>query len=195
MSKIDFITKPVLEGEKVLLRPFQNEDGPVMLEFMNDSEVRHFTGSDSCDEDANTPISEEESEQILEWYRTRNEKADRLDLAIVDKASQCVVGEVVFNEYDEDIQAVNFRILIGEGGRGKGLGTEATELFIQYGFEKLGLLRIELDVYSFNPRAEAVYQKVGFVLEGIKRKNFIYNGELFDTKLYAMLQSDYQNRK
>jgi RimJ/RimL family protein N-acetyltransferase len=56
-------------------------------------------------------------------------------------------------------------------------------------------LRIELDVYSFNPRAEAVYQKVGFVLEGIKRKNFIYNGELFDTKLYAMLQSDYQNRK
>ena len=113
----------------------------------------------------------------------------------MDKASQCVVGEVVFNEYDEDIQAVNFRILIGEGGRGKGLGTEATELFIQYGFEKLGLLRIELDVYSFNPRAEAVYQKVGFVLEGIKRKNFIYNGELFDTKLYAMLQSDYQNRK
>ena len=103
-----------------------------------------------------------------------------------------MVGEVVFNEYDEDTQSVNFRILIGEKGRGKGLGTEATALFIQYGFETLALQRIELEVYSFNPRAEMVYKKVGFILEGVKRKNFIYNEELFDTRFYAMLNSDYQ---
>lgn len=192
-KKIDFKTKPVLEGKKVILRPFQMEDGQVMLEFMNDSEIRHFTGSDASDEEANTPISEEESEQILEWYKTRNEKDDRLDLAIIDQTNLCVVGEVVFNEYDEDTQSVNFRILIGEKGRGKGLGTEATELFIQYGFERMGLRRIELDVYSFNPRAEKVYQKVGFVLEGVKRENYIYNGEYFDTKLYAMLRSDFED--
>ena len=167
MKKNDFKTKPVLEGKKVILRPFQIED-------------------------ANTPISEEESAQILEWYKTRNEKDDRLDLAIIDKENHNVVGEVVFNEYDEDTQSVNFRILIGEKGRGKGLGTEATELFIQYGFETLALQRIELEVYSFNPRAEMVYQKVGFILEGVKRKNFKYNEELFDTRFYAMLNSDYQ---
>lgn len=192
MKKNDFKTKPVLEGKKVILRPFQIEDGQLMLKFMNDPEIRYFTGSDASDEDANTPISEEESAQILEWYKTRNEKDDRLDLAIIDKENHNVVGEVVFNEYDEDTQSVNFRILIGEKGRGKGLGTEATELFIQYGFETLALQRIELEVYSFNPRAEMVYQKVGFILEGVKRKNFKYNEELFDTRFYAMLNSDYQ---
>lgn len=36
-------------------------------------------------------------------------------------------------------------------------------------FERLGLHRLELDVYSFNPRARRVYEKAGFRREGILR--------------------------
>jgi RimJ/RimL family protein N-acetyltransferase len=56
---------------------------------------------------------------------------------------------------------------------------------------KLQLHKIGLEVYSFNPRAERVYQKAGFVLEGVKREDFIYNGEYIDTKVYGMLKADY----
>ena len=52
--------------------------------------------------------------------------------------------------------------------------------------------KVELDVYSFNPRAEKVYRKNGFVLEGVKRKDYQYNGTYIDTKLFGMLKCDYE---
>jgi len=48
-----------------------------------------------------------------------------------------------------------------------------------------------LSVFSFNPRAERVYQKVGFKLEGIERESFLYNQEYIDSKIYGLLKSDY----
>jgi RimJ/RimL family protein N-acetyltransferase len=57
------------------------------------------------------------------------------------------------------------------------VGTEALSMFVQYGMEELELHKISLEVYSFNPRAERVYQKIGFKLEGVKREDFIYNQE------------------
>ena len=73
----------------------------------------------------------------------------------------------------------------------KGLGSEAIQLFIQYGFEQLNLHKISLEVFSFNPRAEHVYTKVGFKLEGIKREDFKYNDKYIDTKIFGLLKSEY----
>jgi hypothetical protein len=54
--------------------------------------------------------------------------------------------------------------------RFRGLGTEAIRLFIYYGFEQVCLDRISLDVLNFNPRVERVYEKLGFVTEGVLRE-------------------------
>ncbi len=192
MPGINFQIKPVLEGTKVILRPFEPDDWEKMLILLADPEVRRLTGSVSSDEEAAMADSEKEVEAMKQWYQSRNQQADRLDLAIVEKSSGELVGEAVFNHFDGTTPNVNFRILIGANGRDRGLGTEAVALFIRYGFETLGLHRIELDVYSFNPRAEKVYRKNGFILEGIRRESFIYNGEYIDTKIFAMLKSDYE---
>lgn len=190
--KPDFSHKPTLSGEKVILRPFQSEDIEPMLDIMSDYEVRKLTGSVCNDAEAYAPSSEEEIERTRQWYKTRNEQHDRLDLALVDKATNQVVGEVVFNEYDDNANKVNFRILIGPHGRNKGLGSEATALFLKYGFEVLKLHKIELQVFSFNPAGEHVYIKNGFVLEGILREDFRYEGEYIDYKLYSILSSEYK---
>jgi RimJ/RimL family protein N-acetyltransferase len=190
--KPDFSLKPTLSGEKVILRPFQSEDIEPMLDILSDYEVRKLTGSVCNDADAYAPSSEEEIERTRQWYKTRNEQYDRLDLALVDIATNQVVGEVVFNEYDDNANKVNFRILIGQSGRNKGLGSEATALFLKYGFEVLKLHKIELQVFSFNPGGEHVYIKNGFVLEGILREDFRYEGEYIDYKLYSILSSEYK---
>ncbi|MDO3412307.1 GNAT family protein [Saccharibacillus sp. CPCC 101409] len=195
MKTANFAQKPVLIGQKVILRPFEIEDAQQMLNILADPEVRRLTGSAENDSDAQAPMSEEERERTLAWYGSRSGRGDRLDLAIADRESGEMVGEAVYNEYDENVRSVNFRILIGPAGRGKGLGTEAIELFLRYGFEELGLHRIGLEVFSFNPRAERVYVKSGFVLEGIKREDFAYNGEYIDAKVYGMLRSDYDKMR
>ncbi|MEJ8305292.1 GNAT family protein [Saccharibacillus sacchari] len=192
MNPINFAQKPVLTGKKVLLRPFKAEDSERMLNILAELDVQRLTGSVHTDEEAQKPRTPEQEQKVREWYASRNAQTDRLDLAIVDAASGKVIGEAVFNEYEEYSGNASFRILIGSDGQGKGLGTEAIELFLRHGFETLGLHRVWLEVYSFNPRAERVYIKSGFILEGVKREDFRYNGEYIDTKVYGMLRSDYE---
>ena len=187
--------KPVLEGRKVILRPFEEKDCEIMFKILSEPGLKKLTGSVSSDDEADAVLQPEEREEIRQWYITRNEQNDRLDLAVVYRESNQVIGEVVFNEYNEATGNVNFRVLLSESSCNKGVGTEAVSLFIQYGMEELDLHKISLEVYSFNPRAERVYQKAGFELEGIMREEFLYNQEYFDTKIYGLLKADYLNKK
>ncbi|MFI5935344.1 GNAT family N-acetyltransferase [Actinoplanes sp. NPDC051494] len=159
----DFSIKPTLTGERVELRPFLDEDYPAIEAALRDPEVIRLTGS--------TPIVWDEAAHVRlrEWYSTRNRQPDRLDLAVTDRATGHWVGEVVLNKVDVHNQACNFRILIGPGGRDQGFGTEAVRLLLDHAFGTLGLHRVELQVFAFNPRARRVYEKAGFQAEGVLR--------------------------
>ncbi|MPV36441.1 GNAT family N-acetyltransferase [Georgenia subflava] len=167
----DFATKPTLVGERVTLRPFRDEDVPVMAEVLADPEVLRLTGSvhSTAEADAGAP---DDPDVLRRWYTTRNDQDDRLDLVVVDNAAQRCVGEVVLNEWDRESASCNFRILIGPAGRDRGLGTEATRLTLRHAFGALGLHRVSLTVFAFNPRARRAYEKAGFVVEGVAREAF-----------------------
>jgi len=172
---IDLSHKPWLEGERVTLRPFKEEDFPHIKACLTDEEVLKLTGSD-MDFDF-----EEEEENILDWYRSRHTQTDRLDLAIVDPILDILVGEAVINLYDESTHSMNFRILIGPQGRNRGLGTEATLLLIDYVFKNTTLHYLTLDVLEFNPRARHVYEKIGFVKNGVHKNELEFEGEWIDS--------------
>lgn len=75
-----------------------------------------------------------------------------------------IIGESVLNCIDYNTSSCNFRIIIwNKNYRNKGIGTWALQQTLAIAFDVLQLDTVELDVYSFNPRAQAVYQKAGFV--------------------------------
>lgn len=191
MNQVNFINKPVLVGDRIILRPFEGNDIEDMIKILNEPELKMLTGSVSNDIDAKKIMDEDEKIKVSNWYKSRNDQSDRLDLAIALKDSKQIIGEVVFNEFDDCSNNVNFRVLMSQSYRNQGLGSEAIQLFIQYGFEQLNLHKISLEVFSFNPRAEHVYTKVGFKLEGIKREDFKYNDKYIDTKIFGLLKSEY----
>ena len=187
----DFAIKPTLTGEKVILRPFTEADLPALSATLLDPEARILSGSVHDEAQAREPRSPEEDKLLLDWYGTRNDQPDRLDLAVTDKASGECVGEVVLNDWDPGNESCNFRILIGPRGRDRGLGTEATRLIVGYGFERLGLHRISLEVYAFNPRARRAYEKAGFRAEGVLRESLRYNGEWIDATVMSILAPEW----
>ncbi|ARF53139.1 GNAT family N-acetyltransferase [Streptomyces gilvosporeus] len=179
----DFASKPTLSGEKVLLRPVTVADVPALMPMFRDAEASRLTGSHGDDRPDEAPIRT--------WYDTRREQDDRLDLAVVEQATGNVIGEAVLNDWEPGNESCNFRIGLVPGTYGHGIGTEATRLIVGYGFEQLGLHRISLEVYAFNPRARRVYEKVGFVAEGILRDALLWDGQRVDAAVMSILAPEW----
>ena len=188
-----FAVKPTLLGERTVLRPFTGADIAAMGPVLADPEVLRLTGSVHTTREATSrpPVL---TERELEWYRTRKDQPDRLDLAIVDLASDECVGEAVLNDLSDVDQTCGFRILVGPRGRGRGLGTEATRLIVHHAFRPTDLHRIELEVYAFNPRARRVYEKVGFVVEGRRRDALRFDDERVDAIMMSVLRPEWAAR-
>ena len=177
--------KPTLTGSRVELRPFDADAIDAMIGILQEPEVLIKTGTVHSRSTETHPFDEAKTR---EWYSHRNEKKNRLDLAVYALDQQKYVGEVAFNEYDPDNGSVNYRIAIGQAGQNKGYGTEATKLMVDYGFEKLDLL----EVLDFNERAKHVYTSCGFVPEGRRREAFLIDGEYHDAVLKSVLRRDWE---
>jgi RimJ/RimL family protein N-acetyltransferase len=192
-AETPFAHKPTLTGERVVLRPFVDDDLAVMSEAIADPEVGRLTGSVHSSTVA--PDEGFSEERMREWYGSRNEQSDRLDLAIVDRGGNECVGEAVLNEWEPENASCNFRILIGPRGRDRGLGTEATRLLLAHAFETVGLHRVSLEVYAFNPRAQRAYEKVGFVPEGVRRDALRFDGQWVDSLLMSVLAPEWEQHR
>lgn len=189
----DLAVKPTLTGSVVALRPFREADLPVMAEVLADPDVIRLTGSATSTREVESATAEID-EKLRDWYLSRADQHDRLDLAVIDRASGECVGEVVLNKVDVDNLSCNFRTLLGPRGRDRGLGTEAARLLLGYGFEVIGFHRIWLTVFpSFNARARRAYEKVGFRSEGVMREAFRFDGEWIDDELMAILRTEWED--
>ena len=188
--EIDFRRKTTLAGDLVTLRPVAVADVRVLHAAMFDEELSRLTGSiHTRAEAAHEQWTVAELEEVYSRWAVAD---DRLVWAIVDNASNRVVGESVLNDLDVGNRSCGFRIWIS-GARGRGLGTEATRLTVGHAFTR-GINRIELEVYDFNPRARHVYDKVGFIHEGVKRQALQYEGEWVDAHLMSILAAEWQQR-
>ncbi|WP_245557942.1 GNAT family N-acetyltransferase [Deinococcus apachensis] len=119
------------------------------------------------------------------------ESDDRADWAILRTSDGTYLGEVVLNALDQNNSSMSFRIALNDPAQvGQGYGIEATRAAVQYGFGMVGLHRISLGVYAFNPRARHVYEKCGFVHEGIERDALYWQGEWVDQHRMSILSTD-----
>lgn len=185
----DLSTTPTLGDDLVVLRPADGRDAPRLRTLMADPEVTRLTGSARSSDEPTTdrwPV-----EKLVEIYDLWAEADDRLVWVVVERSSGEVVGEALLMDHDPGNRSCGFRIWIS-GARDRGLGTAATRLAVGHAFDGLGLHRVQLEVYAFNPRARRVYEKVGFVLEGTQREALLFDGQWVDLHLMGMLEQDWR---
>jgi RimJ/RimL family protein N-acetyltransferase len=60
----------------------------------------------------------------------------------------------------------------------------------RFGFRHLNLQRIELNVFSVNPRALRVYERVGFKVEGTRRRSQFVGGLYVDSYVMGLLSEE-----
>ena len=139
-----------------------------------DPEVAYLTGSQTS----------YPKETVVPFFLRCVADESRHDFLIIDPDGR-IIGESVINEYDPALNSANYRIAIsGSGYRDNGIGTWAVRCACIFAFEKLGLDRLTLDVFPFNPRAMHVYEKCGF--EPFGREDDSLLMELTRQKWYMM---------
>jgi RimJ/RimL family protein N-acetyltransferase len=82
---------------------------------------------------------------------------------------------------------VGLAIMVNKEWRGKGIGTALMERIIEWAHGNPIIHRVELEVFTINPRAAHIYEKLGFQLEGIKRQVYFKDGQFVDAKVMAMI--------
>lgn len=172
---------PALKGEHVTLEPLGPEHLDGYWGMLSDPKSARLTGS----------LRRFLREQAEAWLATRGDNHDRADWAIVRRDDGRFLGEAVIFGLDLDNACADFRIaLTGPGVFDRGYGTEATRLVVGYALDEAGLHRLGLEVFSFNTRAQRVYEKCGFVREGVRREALLWEGSWHDVVLMSILQGD-----
>ena len=160
-----------IEGEKVFLRPMEEQDTGNIVRWRNSSRVRccfiyreDFT-----------------SESHQKWTDTMIHTGRAIQFILCEKESRRPVGSVYFRDIDDKKQEAEYGIFIGEeSAAGRGYGSEAARLAVEYAFKQLGLEKVVLRVFTDNIPAIKSYEKAGFVKEGILKAVECSDGERKD---------------
>ncbi len=172
-----------LSSEKCYLSPINMEDVEKYTEWVNDPEIFPlvFFGASA--------IGLEKEREIL-----KSLNADGTIFAIVEKDTNKAIGNCGFNHIDHVHRMAEFGIFIGEKTFwNQGIGFEAIQLCLDYGFNVLNLHSVELKVISYNKRAIQCYEKVGFKLAGTRREALFYAGKYHDLLTFDILASEFQS--
>lgn len=176
---------PVLEGEMVSLRPIRAQDSEAAWQLYTDAESRRLAGA----------TREFSRDEVADWCATVADLDGRHDWAITVGASDEMLGQVVLNHLDPHLRGARLHMCIRSGHRGRGYAREATMLVGRFAFGVdpggLGLHRLALEVLSINPRAFALYESLGFVMEGRLRDAHLDGERYCDRILMSMLDDEY----
>jgi RimJ/RimL family protein N-acetyltransferase len=170
-----------LSGGRVVLRPLEREHLARCVKWFNDPDVTYFLGREQ-------PLTMAEEER---WFAEYRSKVDEEIYAIEVDGNH--IGNVGLHAIDRANRKASLGIVIGEKEYwSKGLGTDAMQTVLRYAFEGLRLHKVNLDVIDYNERAIRVYERCGFVKEGVRRDELWKRGTFVNLVRMSLLEGEFR---
>lgn len=169
---------------KVYLRALEPEDYKISYKWRNDINVNRLLGGNVFF------VSQEREKKWVEnaIYDDKN----NIRLAICLLENNKYIGNVNMTSIDWNNRNAELSIFIGEKDEwGKGYAKDACIQIMEHGFKQLGLIRIHLTVLHENQKAISLYEKLGFVKEGLLRNCIFKDNEFKSLFIMSMLKSEF----
>jgi RimJ/RimL family protein N-acetyltransferase len=181
------VSRNLWRGDAIRLTAIAKDDYPALVRWYQDAGFLRLWNADPA-----RPLNEAE---IGKWLEEEAKKQNTFHFAIRPLAGDELLGLL---ELDSILwnQGCGW-IAIGFGNRepwGKGYGGEALRLLLDYAFGELNLHRVQLTVFAYNERAIALYEKLGFMREGVYREFMARDGVRYDMHLYGLLRREWEAR-
>lgn len=165
-----------------MLRKLLEKDAEKMYLTLTDHEINHHMRIG----DASFTL-----EGCKKFILSSNNDKHNVHFAIVDSDDNWV-GTISLKDIDYDKKQAEYAIITCKEVHGKGYAPKATDEILEYGFNKLGLEHIYLDVISKNEPAKKFYQKYGFKHDRTDINGITIGGELCDLEWYYMDRKDFK---
>ena len=176
-----------LTTPRLVLRPLQATDAPVLFAIFSDPQVMQYWNTPPWDCEAVA------REYICEEQQAMRE-GQRLTLGIVDRESAELIGKCLLFNYHLESRRAEIGFGIAASAWGKGYVQEAARELLRHGFEALDLNRVEAEIDPSNAASGRALERLGFSQEGLLRQRWIIDGQISDSALYGLLSDDWRSR-
>jgi RimJ/RimL family protein N-acetyltransferase len=167
-------------GDGIVLRPWVQSDAPGILSALSDPDLVRWN-----------PLKVNNSEDVRRWIDNHSTWTDVVSWAVHDIASGLLVGSITWHHLDATNSSAEAGYWVAPAARGRGVGRRALRAATGFGFDVLGVERLQLFHAVDNPASCGVAHSAGFALEGTTRSSYRYgDGDLHDEHLHARLASD-----
>ena len=177
-------TLPVLEAARIRLRPLRLDDAPEVFTMFSDPRVTRYWSFPAWTDPA----------QAQAWLAERIGwgPPSVFGWAMADRHTDAFIGTTALFSLSGPLHRAELGYSLLPSRQGEGLASEAVRRALDFGFDTLGLERIEADVDPRNEASCRLAERLGFQREGLLRNRWRVGGEFADSILYGLLRNEYR---
>lgn len=173
----------VLETERLLLKPVEEADLPILLELQWDKEVVRQMKFN--------PLSLDDQKA---WIKNLGKNSYAFTINYKTEKKIEFIGLSMINHIDHLNQRASWGMKLKSNLQGKGLGFEASLMIINYAFNYLNLKKIHADYLEENISSQKLVDKIGLRKEGLLINHLFHNGAFKNLLLVGILKDEFYNK-
>ena len=180
-----FSNMPTLQTERLSLRPMHPIDAEDMFDYARRPEVTKYLLWREHEDIGYT-------RDYLNYISNRYALGNFYDWAVIEHDSRRMIGTCGFTKIDTVNNVAEIGYVLNPDFHRKGFGSEAVKRILQFGFEELGVNRIEARFMLGNEASLALMKSVGMTFEGYLRDLLFVKGEYKTIGISSILRYEYE---
>lgn len=187
-TKDIFAKFPVIDlDENYILREQTLDDAESFYKYYADPEVSKYILS-------YIPVSVEDSREEVKYWMDYFTYKKGVYWGIARKDNNDLIGTIGFTHWFTQYNRAELSYDLAKEYWNQGIMTRAVKKALNFGFEEMGLNRVQCFTIVDNPGSERVLLKNGFLKEGTLRQDRFSKGKYWDINVYGLLKEDYESR-
>lgn len=179
-----FLATDQIHTERMILRKLTRKDAEDMYEYAKNPVVTRYLTWDAHP-------SLDYTRNYLKYLEKQYREKQFHDFALVLRENGKMIGTVGFTRFDHAARSAEVGYVLNPDYWGRGLAVEALWAIIRFGFDELGLNRIEAKYMVENTRSRRVMEKCGMSFEGVARESLRVRNQYVSVGTCAILKSEY----
>lgn len=179
-------TLELVDGGRLCLRPWQDRDAAVLFDAARES----ITGVGRWLPWCHADYSRNDAAAWVAYCQAGWLSGEHFAFPVFDATTGGLLGGVGLNQRNRMHRSANMGYWVRQSRQGQGVAAAAGRLVANFGFQWLGLARIEIVVLPGNQPSLRTAEKIGARFEGVARQRLCVRGQPEDAAIYGLVPED-----